>query len=73
MRASVPRHTGVLVVRAWLEDGRNGGLRARITWTADVSGRGLTRLTASGQEQIHEAIEAWLDAVAAGDDSVTGR
>jgi hypothetical protein len=73
MRASVPRHTGVLVVRAWLDDGRSGGLRARITWTADVSGRELTRLTASGQEQIHEAVDVWLEAVVAGDDSVTGR
>jgi hypothetical protein len=66
-------HTGVLVVRAWLEDERDDGLRARITWTVDISRRDVTRVAAFGQEEIQRVVRTWLDALVAGDDSRTGR
>jgi hypothetical protein len=73
MSAPGPKATGVLVVRAWLEDRRNGALRARITWTADVSQRDVTRVIVAGEEEIRREVQTWLDALVGGDDSVTGR
>jgi hypothetical protein len=73
MAVPAPRHTGVLVVRAWLEDECDDGLRARITWTVDLSRRDVTRVAASGQQEIQRVVRTWLDALLADDDSHTGR
>ncbi len=49
----------VIVIRAWTDD----SLRARITWTLDVSrsGEEENRAAASG-EQVLAAVCEWLDA-----------
>ena len=53
---------GVIVIRAWTE-APDGSLRARITWTLDVSrsGEEQSRAAASG-EQVLAAVREWLDA-----------
>jgi hypothetical protein len=61
MVAAVPRRTGVLVVRAWLEGERPGTLRARITSTLDLSRRDVAVSAASSAEEIQRAVRAWLD------------
>jgi hypothetical protein len=57
-------HAGVIVVRAWIEDGV--GLRARITSSADVDAPEVERRPATSEEEIHEAVREWLSAVRAG-------
>jgi hypothetical protein len=73
MAVPAPRHTGILVVRAWLEDQCDERLRARITWTVDLSRRDVTRVAAFSQEEIQRVVRTWLDVLLAGDDSPTGR
>lgn len=52
--------TAVLVVRAWVE--ADGGLRARITRTLDVSSHEQTVTAAASPEEVVGAIVEWLDA-----------
>lgn len=60
-----PQRTGLLVVRAWLEDDRPDGLRARITSTVDLARRDSAVTTAHTPEEIQEAVRAWLAALIA--------
>jgi hypothetical protein len=73
MPARSPRRTGVLVVRAWLEDGRPADLRARITWTLDVDAHSRRVVTASGDDEVEELVRRWLDALLAGEGPATLR
>jgi hypothetical protein len=73
MRAGFPRRTGVLVIRAWLENGEPAVLRARITWTLDVSRHETNAASAGRPDEIEDVVRSWLAAVLAGDDTVTGR
>lgn len=65
MRSHADR-TGVLVVRAWIEDGR---LKARITRTVDVEQRDSITTAASTAEQIHTEVRHWLDELRQGSSS----
>jgi hypothetical protein len=52
--------TGLLIIRAWVEPGSCSPLRAEIRFTTDVS-RGIDRsLTVSQQEEVLDAVKAWL-------------
>ena len=70
MPARSARRAGVLVVRAWLEDGRPAELRARITWTLDVDAHARRVVTASGDDEVEDLVRRWLDALLAGEGSV---
>jgi hypothetical protein len=54
-------HTGTLVIRVWLEDGRTSGLRARITRTVGVRPRDEVVTTAASVDEISDDVRAWLD------------
>jgi hypothetical protein len=73
MPAPSTERTGVLVVRAWLEDDRPDALRARITSTLDLAQRELDVTPAEKPEQVLQTVKAWLDAFLVGtnDDRVT--
>jgi hypothetical protein len=65
--AEALKRTAVLVVRAWFEE-RPGEpvLRARITWTPDVTAPELSEISAAASEaEIVNAIRAWLKALTA--------
>ena len=53
---------GSLVVRAWLEPGRaaSEALRARITYSLDLSATDQTVLVAASTEEITAAVSDWL-------------
>jgi hypothetical protein len=53
--------TGVLVVRAWLEDASDKRLRARITHTLDVARPGETVIVTAGREEVYAAVRSWLE------------
>jgi hypothetical protein len=58
-----PDRIGVLVIRAWLEDGGvPGDLRARITETLDVSAPAPAESVAASEEEIVAIVVAWLRA-----------
>ena len=59
--APLPKRTGVLVVRLWLEDDQPDALRGRITSTVDLSRREVTVSTASAPEEVQGAVRSWLD------------
>ncbi len=61
---SVRPRAGVIVVRAWIEDG--GALRARITSSPDVEAPEVERHPATSEAEIHDAVDEWLRAVRAG-------
>jgi hypothetical protein len=66
--AGAQERTGVLVIRAWLED-EDGAkpLRARITSTLDVSvPRAMDTVGVASEKEIISAVRAWLSAFAAG-------
>jgi hypothetical protein len=52
--------TGVLVLRVWLEDGEQDGLRARITETLDISAPDEIERAAAGEDEILRAVRVWL-------------
>ena len=54
---------GVLVVRAWVEGSTPAGLRARITWSSDLtSTERVTTATTSVQEILAE-VRKWLESL----------
>jgi hypothetical protein len=58
-----PDRIGVLVIRAWLEDGVvPGDLRARVTQTLDVSAPSPVEAVAGSVEEIVAIVVAWLNA-----------
>jgi hypothetical protein len=66
--AGMSERTGVLVVRAWVEDER---MVVRITGRSDVLRPEETTLTVTGEEAACAAVREWLAAFR--DESVTGR
>jgi hypothetical protein len=52
-----------LVIRAWVEPGRDAsdGLRARITYSTDVAAPAKTVLAVSSREEITAAVSDWLE------------
>ena len=57
----MPSHrTGLLIIRAWVEDGSADPLRAHIRLTGDIS-QGIERtLTVAEPDRVHETVAAWL-------------
>jgi len=55
--------TGVLVIRAWLEQGLGeAALRARITQRLDAGSPAMGETAAASEEEILEAVRDWLEA-----------
>lgn len=63
MAADRPERTGALVVRAWVEPGRDdAGLRARISYMTDLSvTEDETVRVVASREQILGTVTEWLD------------
>lgn len=57
--------TGVLVIRAWIEPEGDDGLRARITYTLDLSHCEQSTVAVATCEGVAAAVLAWLDALVA--------
>ncbi len=67
--ASAPDRVGLLIVRAWIEDGADPpALRARITITHDLTAREIAPRTFAAAEidAVCDAVRTWLEAFVAG-------
>ncbi len=58
-----PDHTGLLIIRAWVEQGSPKPLRAQIRLTTDVAAGFASEMTLADVRAVSSAVEAWLDAV----------
>ncbi|HLF79748.1 MAG TPA: hypothetical protein VJB57_19880 [Dehalococcoidia bacterium] len=76
----MPRdHTGLLIIRAWVEQGSSKPLRAHIRLTTDIAAGFASEMTLAEIHAVSGAVEAWLQAVlsdgrsasSAGQDAVT--
>lgn len=63
----------MLVVRVWFEQPPDGGLRARVTRTLDVTSRDETSTVVSTPGEITSAMVDWLDSVISASSEVTPR
>lgn len=54
---------GLLIIRAWLEEGSAEPLRAQIRLTTDVATGFERALTVTRAEQVGAAVDAWLSDV----------
>ncbi len=63
--------TGLLIIRAWVEQGSSKPLRAQIRLTTDVASGFASEMTLAEVEAVSAAVEAWLDDVLA--DAKTGQ
>ena len=62
--------TGLFTIRAWVEPGSSSPLRAQIRLTTDVP-HGFERgLTVAREEEVVEAVQAWLSEMLAGSHGV---
>lgn len=52
--------TGVLIIRAWVEEGSSEPIRAHIAMTDDVSGGYQREVTLSRIEAVTAQVEEWL-------------
>jgi hypothetical protein len=57
--------TGLLIIRAWVEQGSDKPLRARIRLTTDVAAGFERELTFADIKAVSVAVETWLGAVLA--------
>jgi hypothetical protein len=65
MGMSSHRRSGVLVIRAWLEDGEAAELRARLLSVDDIEA-GEERVSwAASVEEVCAAVTAWLEDIKA--------
>ena len=53
-------HTGLLIIRAWIEEGSSEPLRAQIRLTTDVSIGFERTLTLARQEAVCDTVREWL-------------
>jgi hypothetical protein len=53
-------HTGLLIIRAWVEQGSLRPLRAQIRLTTDVSAGFERELTLADVDAVCAAVETWL-------------
>ena len=58
--------TGLLIIRAWIEEGSSQPLRAHIRLTTDVSSGFEQDMTLSQVPAVSEAVEAWLGDMVSG-------
>ena len=61
-------HTGLFIIRAWVEPGSSSPLRAQIRLTTDVTYGFETSLTVTEENAIVAAVLAWLSEVQTGSD-----
>lgn len=52
--------TGLLIIRAWVEEGSSDPLRAHIRMTSDVSAGFENALTLTRSEDVCSAVRDWL-------------
>ncbi|MDQ6728223.1 MAG: hypothetical protein M3066_18990 [Actinomycetota bacterium] len=55
--------TGLLIIRAWIEDGSPEPLRAQIRLGADVTAGFERTLTLADPDEICAVVEEWLDGI----------
>jgi len=58
--------TGLLIIRAWLEEGSAAPLRAHVRLTTDVSAGIEHTMTLTRSEAVNAAVEAWLSDIVNG-------
>ena len=58
--------TGLLIIRAWIEEGSSEPLRAHIRLTTDVSSGFEDSMTLSQVPAVCEAVETWLGDIVSG-------
>ena len=56
-------HTGLFIIRAWVEQGSSKPLRAQIRLTTDVATGFESELTLADVHAVSAAVEAWLEDV----------
>jgi hypothetical protein len=59
------QHTGLLIIRAWIEQDSAEPLRAQLRSTTDVSSGLEAPLNLTSDERVGEAVRLWLAAVRA--------
>lgn len=59
-------HTGLLIIRAWIEEGSSEPLRAHIRLTTDVSCGFEETMALSQVPDVCKAVETWLGNVLSG-------
>lgn len=59
------QHTGLLIIRAWIEQDSAEPLRAQLRSTTDVSSGLEPPLNTTSDERVGEAVRLWLAAVRA--------
>ena len=60
--------TGLLIIRAWIEEGSSEPLRAHIRLSSDVSAGIERTLTVARVEEVGATVEDWLADILAGGD-----
>jgi hypothetical protein len=50
-----------MIIRTWIEEGSSESLRARIRSSTDVSAGFERTLTVLRSEDVHAAVQTWLD------------
>ena len=58
--------TGLLIIRAWVEEGSSEPLRAQIRLTTDVSSGFEREMTLARSEEVCATVQAWLAEVSSG-------
>jgi hypothetical protein len=53
--------TGVLIIRAWIEQGSEQPLRAHIRYTTDISSGAERSMTLTRVDAVCRAIQDWLE------------
>ena len=56
-------HTGLFIIRAWVEQGSSKPLRAQIRLTTDVSTGLTSEMTLADVHAVSAAVETWLQDV----------
>ena len=56
-------HTGLLIIRAWVEQGSSKPLRATVRLTTDVAAGLASEMTLADVNAVSAAVEAWLQDV----------
>ena len=62
-------NVGLLIIRAWVEQGSSKPLRAQIRLTTDVAAGFERELTLADVSDVSATVEAWLRDVLAGEDA----
>jgi hypothetical protein len=65
-------HTGLLIIRAWVEPGSSSPLRIQLRITTDVSAGFDSSLTVTQEEAVIAAVQTWLSDMLADSSTVNG-